>query len=319
MKNNKKSKKYSRKNLNDNCFVLTPDGEVLNRASLSKLNWYVKKELADFEKPIFDMGVYCDCIRLRFEPFNRNIGGNSHFKLNCCVSCGQTENIFCNSIIPSEYKKVLPIFLKSKMSHDNFFFCLKCSDKLLNANKEFSNDLAIKFNCPVKYDSSKYVNDYSKKKARSACIMYNNLELSESRKEEYCNIIKDYFKVDNITDDIILIGTQLSKYKEIEGWKSHGELIVEGIINDYKEAQRKGEEPEFKKWIINYHSNWELFKEYKLNKDFIVKKDFEDENLETFNIFYPFILMWRIRFLEIMQPKYLDKYWSVYSRISMDK
>lgn len=319
MMNNKQSKKYSKKKPIDNCFVLAPDGEILHRTSLSQLKWYVKKELGDLEKPILDMGVYCDCVRLRFEPFKRYIEDyHSNFKFNCCVVCGQTENLFSNSIIPREYKKALPIFLRSRISHDVLLFCLNCGDKLLNANKEFSNDLAVKFNCSVKYAESKYVYDNSTKKVRSACLMYNNdPKLSESRKEECCKIIKDYFKVDNITDDIILIGTQLKKYNKIEGWKSHGEIIVEGIINDYKEAQRKGEEEsDFKKWIINYHNNSELFKEYKLNKDFIVIKGLNDENLETCNAFLPFILMWRIRFLEVMQPKYLPKDWSVYSRIN---
>jgi hypothetical protein len=316
-KQNKWPKKYEKKRLNDNCFVLAPNGQLLHRAPLSRLNWYVNKGLANFEAPILDNGVSCECIKLNFEPFHVDLEDYYiNFKENCCVVCGQTENLTSHSIIPSEYKKALPFFLKTRVSHDILLFCLNCNDKLLNANQEFSNDLAVKFNCPVKYASSKYEIDYSIKKVKKACYMYKNGKLQESEHEEYCNIIKDYFKVDDITDEIIFKSKQLNKYSEVEGYKFHGEIILEGIINDYKEAQRKGEEPEFKKWIVDYHSSWELFKEYKLDKDLVEIKGVKDENMETFNIFYPFILMWRMRFLGIMQPKYLPKYWSVYSRIN---
>lgn len=132
----------------ENCTILAPDGQAICTVDFKKLQWYVKRELAD---PIDER-----TIKLRFEPKGRfgvrrelraggaaeGMGVNADeaamleqrerfyttFKENRCVVCGSEQNMARYNIVPSCYRAFLPT-AQQPGSHDVLLLCVPCHQK----------------------------------------------------------------------------------------------------------------------------------------------------------------------------------------------
>lgn len=118
-----------------NCKVYTPDGTLLFLCLEKRANWYLSRNLATVTStdPLE--------ITLTFTP--KKIGNaasvyNLSKKKNACVCCNETdiEILTKHHVFPSEYRKHMPLTIKSRSSHDIVIMCKDC-------HYEYENEHAI--------------------------------------------------------------------------------------------------------------------------------------------------------------------------------
>lgn len=112
-----------------NCQILSPNGLKLCNCDENKINWYLKRDLAEkiSDKPLV--------IKLKFNP-----GGKGHSEIeeeinqneNCyyvterknqCVVCGNKESFMRYHVVPLLYRRFFPNQYKSHRSHDILLLC----------------------------------------------------------------------------------------------------------------------------------------------------------------------------------------------------
>ncbi|CAL4069078.1 unnamed protein product, partial [Meganyctiphanes norvegica] len=189
-----------------NCQLLAPDDEPLCTCDPKKALWYVEKGLGTLvsEEPIV--------VRLNFEPAGRPQAERDDGKFylqerhNVCVVCGKDQSYIRKNIVPHEYRKFFPDILKDHQSHDVVLLCLPCHRTSNMHDNNFRYKLAEDFEAPIGQEGDVKVRiDRILKLIRSAggALHRNRNVIPPERVVELENIIKEYFKVDIFTDDLI--------------------------------------------------------------------------------------------------------------------
>jgi len=104
----------------DNCIIQAPDGVMLSRCGIKKLNWYVSRGLA------VQVAHDPPTIRLNFEPRGRDGLDDpllTSGKPNICVVCGSTENLTKHHIVPYSFVKHMAVDKKVDVIHDIYPLC----------------------------------------------------------------------------------------------------------------------------------------------------------------------------------------------------
>jgi len=152
----------------ENCTILAPDGQILCTVDRKKLNWYVRRGLADY------VNEEQTEIKLRFEPKGRfgivngqeGIGDEpahvdstdtemqqrehfyTTFKLNRCVVCGAEKNLARYNLVPSCYRAFLPA-VRQPGSHDVLLLCIPCHHRATREHGEsLKASVADRFGLP---------------------------------------------------------------------------------------------------------------------------------------------------------------------------
>lgn len=144
MNNSLKDKLY------DNCSVYSPCGKLMFRCKEKRINWYLKRELAELIE-VEGEGL---CAKLLFEP--KGLGKhNDPFSLekaeNKCVVCGKESNLTRHHVIPSMYRKHFPNKYKSNYHHDVLPICRTCHDEYELTADTLKGELADRFNVRTDY------------------------------------------------------------------------------------------------------------------------------------------------------------------------
>ncbi|KAL2634415.1 hypothetical protein R1flu_005894 [Riccia fluitans] len=130
-----------------NCRIYADDGRLLCFCDRKKLDWYVRRGLAEFvqEEP--------PAVRLLFEPKGRPEDENNEFyiqsKFNRCVGCGESSHYLRYRIIPSCYRQQFPEYLKSHRSHDIVLLCVDCHEAAHKAAEKHKIKIAKEFGVPL--------------------------------------------------------------------------------------------------------------------------------------------------------------------------
>ena len=108
----------------ENCLIQAPDGVVLSRCGMKKVEWYVKHGLAEIIEtdPV-------TTIRLKFEPSGRRGLGDPLLldgKPNICVACGTPDDLTKHHIVPYSFIKYMKIEYKVDIIRDIFPLCQPC-------------------------------------------------------------------------------------------------------------------------------------------------------------------------------------------------
>ena len=111
-----------KKNVYDNCVMLDSAGGIVTRVSKTKMNFYIRKNLA--------IQVDENQFQLNFSPKGRSNDDSflSSFKENRCVVCGTKERLTGHHVVPYSYRKHFPIYLKSHNVYDILPACTECHD-----------------------------------------------------------------------------------------------------------------------------------------------------------------------------------------------
>ncbi|XP_057829947.2 protein RRP6-like 3 isoform X2 [Cryptomeria japonica] len=201
-----------------NCRIYASDGRLLCYCDRKKLDWYIRRDLAELveDNP--------PAIKLLFEPKGRPEDENNQFyiesKKNLCVGCGETNHYLRYRIIPSCYRMHFPEHLKSHRSHDIVLLCVDCHEIAHSAAEKYKKQISVDFEIPLfakkVVDSGKnkrginepeFVGDgggrgVSPLQLRTAAmaLLHHGSAMPKERHEELVLVIKTYFGGRDITD-----------------------------------------------------------------------------------------------------------------------
>lgn len=238
--------------------------------------------------------------------------------------------------------------MKKHLSHDIVLICRLCHAKSLELDYKFSLYLSKKYNIPLSGNGSRisriHINKDAKKiRSISRALLQSNHALPIDIRYQHLTCIKSYFhlnSIDDVSEEVLIKGSNVSIYsitlviyeQNIEypltisiafvyrnDWKSHGELVVQKILNEsYEQAER-----EFNQILLDYSiysDNDNSNKEKENNKgddDDNYHKELIQELKDKYviNNLGNFIKEWRTHFINSMNPQYLPKYWNINQRV----
>ncbi|XP_008487602.1 exonuclease 3'-5' domain-containing protein 2 [Diaphorina citri] len=262
----------------DNCYLLDSLGQVLCTCDRKKAQWYLDKDLGSLvrEDPF--------TVRLSFQPegFDReDCKYYSEEKRNQCVVCGSEErySLVKKYIVPHEYRKYLPDYMKDRRSHDVLLMCYRCHMRSNMKDQAMRKSLARLCNAPLDSKTNKavtHVDEIRKVKSAARALLRHTRtkQLPDERFFDLVSLVDDYFVGDPRYKglsmiQLIQIGSQLCETVQNAEFVSHGQAVV------------------------TYFQ--------------------ERDQLELFET------RWRQHFLETMRPEYLPKHWSLHHNFERRK
>lgn len=221
-------------NLYGNILLLAPDGTPLCRKKQSEILFYLKKDLA----------FYVDekTVKLKFEPSglgHSNLPELLEECLNICAECGTDETLTKHHIIPSQYRKYLPVLYSGYRFFDVIVLCSSCHDSYTLKEFKLVQRLAEQYNAPIggitSYKDEKcHLNKKSLLKAISyAYALTGNHIIPEERKQFLQGYIRNFLNKEPLLEDLEELKS-LSTASENRNFQSHGELVV-NQLTDYNE------------------------------------------------------------------------------------
>ncbi|XP_071518285.1 exonuclease 3'-5' domain-containing protein 2-like isoform X1 [Panulirus ornatus] len=213
-----------------NCQLWAPDDEPLCTCDPKKAFWYVEKGLGELvsEDPVI--------VRLNFEPAGRSLAEREDGKFylqerqNICVVCGKNESYIRKNVVPHEYRKHFPDILKDHQSHDVVLLCIDCHRQSNLHDNTLRSKLAKEFNSPIGTEQDvKVIMDSSLKSVRSAAgaLLQNRARIPQKRIMKLENIVKNFFEIEEITEDHLQNAATLNVNILNENYQAHGQRIYE--------------------------------------------------------------------------------------------
>lgn len=86
-------------------------------------------------------------VQLNFTPAGTS--GTEDHALNICVVCGNDESYMRKSVVPHDYRRHFPPFMKDHHSHDILLTCLQCHSRANSFDDQLRKELAIQYNAPL--------------------------------------------------------------------------------------------------------------------------------------------------------------------------
>ncbi len=181
-----------------NYSILHPDGSLMCHTDKKKVNWYMKKELAEW--------VDETTIKLKFEPKGRGNAGDSEYyaeaRENRCVVCGATENLTLHHVVPYQYRKHFPEHLKSHTSFDILPLCIEHHEEYESLATALNKRLQIQYNAlpainklPPEVEAAKEIGGYI------SALIKSGDKIPQDRRNQLLNKIRLYFKSEDIWFD----------------------------------------------------------------------------------------------------------------------
>ncbi|CAL4211915.1 unnamed protein product [Meganyctiphanes norvegica] len=195
-----------------------------------KALWYVRKNIGTLisENPLI--------VQLHFEPAGRPIdqGEDGEFytkeRLNICVVCGKDDSIIKKHVVPQQYRQFFPLVAKAHLNHDILLLCTECHRNSHIIDNVLMAQLAEEFDAPMGTHLEVMVQiDSSLKAVRNAAgaLFRCREKLPTDKRKEFERVLKDYFKVDKLDDEMIRKAGKLEFKMNNGEFKPHGEKVVE--------------------------------------------------------------------------------------------
>ena len=222
----------------ENCLIQAPDGVVLSRCGMKKIDWYVKNGLADI---VTDDPV--TTIRLRFEPSGRRGLGDPLLldgKPNICVVCGTNKKLTKHHIIPYSFIKHMQIEYKVDIIRDIFPLCQSCHGDYEKHSQEKRKEMAAALDIPMYGLKSEETKKVRKAMGAAAALQKYNGSIPEDKKDEMRNVLKEFLGKSEITNDDL---TAIRRYKITErpDYINFSKHVAERVT-DYSEFAREWRE-----------------------------------------------------------------------------
>jgi len=213
--------------LYNNCILEAPDGQQLCTCDTKKALWYVEKERGTItcENPL--------TVRLNFEPAGRPSSEYDQYylldKANKCVVCGQENSMLRKNIVPHDYRRHFPTFLKDHKSHDILLLCLDCHSECCVHDNRLRNQLAVECSAPVgteKDVKTKLDKGLNAVQRASNALLTSRQVMPASRVSELEDVIKTYYQVDVVTPEVLQMGSNLQIRIPNADYIPHGLKVV---------------------------------------------------------------------------------------------
>jgi cobalt/nickel-transporting P-type ATPase D len=277
--------KVGSKNLNsENWRVYHPSGRHMFTCGEKKADWYLKRNLA--------ISIGIKKIQFTFDPKGDGFEDNEVFgrsmRITRCVVTGSINNLQRHHIVPYCYRTYFPNQFKSKNHHDVVLI-----NDIIHSNYE------------------QHANSYKDEIAR----IYD-VKTIEELNTEYTLKLREIGKER---------GMVLNTFHSL--FKSYGKVDNKVIV---EKLHFISEKTNIDYQIISNCSYLQLYKIYLFLKEENEKEvnGFKEENrifydhgyrvvqkLSTEEMIMDFVKLWRVHFIETMQPKYMPKGWSINFRI----
>jgi hypothetical protein len=205
--------------------VLSPDGILMFRCDLKKINWYIKRDLAEF----LDERT----IKLKFKPNglgNHNKSFGLSLMENKCVVCGSDEFLTKHHVVPISYRKHFPIELKSHNFHDVLSMCANCHESYERKADLIKLEISKKYNAPINGEIIDRKNEVKWSKIAST-LLGDYSKIPKSRIKQLKSDIKSHFNIKRLTNKRL---KNISSIKSTVIKKTHGEIVL-GSITDIQE------------------------------------------------------------------------------------
>ncbi len=266
---------YRQEQIYGNCSVLHPDGTLMFRCDVDRINWYLDRDLAEVvsENPTV--------IRLTFWPRGKGHMGEPFYlskKDNRCVVCGATEYLTRHHAVPHCYRRYFPEHLKSRSSHDVLPVCVACHEEYEKEAHNLKKEIAAKYNLPINGGGrvdDQPAREYSAARgAANALLKYSDVIPADKQLVLRARITS-YLKKEPTDKDIEWLANiprqgRASKHLGQEGLFSHGKAVVEKLedVDEFVIMWRKHfvdtMNPKFlnKHWDVNHRvrTKWQNLK-----------------------------------------------------------
>ena len=222
----------NKNNLYGNHRVYAPDGTLMFFGNNKKVNWYLKRNLAEVIKQDGESMH----IRLLFEPNGKGHKSDDPYYLtekeNKCVVSGDTDisNLTKHHIVPYMYRKHFPMEYKSRTSHDLVLMTRKEHRNYENQADVLKKELLVELDIPL----IKEINLTEIRPGKLAnTILRHGSVIPEDNLEKLKNEYKTLTGLEPIEENFI-ISVELASNDD--KWKSkkvvdYGKLVVEKIDN----------------------------------------------------------------------------------------
>lgn len=185
------------KGLYDNCVMLSQSGDFMCYISRKKLDWYVKKDLAE--------QIDDTTIQLNFKPKGPGHKHDEYYqeeRINQCVVCGVKEKLTKHHVVPYQYRKHFPPMFNSHTHFDVLMVCKNCHDRYeptaQKRNKQICEDLNVPFQQKDSVESQLY------KKIKSIChtLMEHSDKIPTERQIDLLKELSRLYGRDIILEDL---------------------------------------------------------------------------------------------------------------------
>lgn len=174
-------------------------------------------------------------VRLKFEPAGRARGGPGDFyrgmKENKCVVCGRADDLLRKNVVPHEYRKLFPLVMKSKTSHDIVLLCLPCHQLSNMKDQTIRRKLEMEYSAPLKETFLPEEIEATialKKDQRAARALLKEKNIPEWRKIELKeSLMKSYPDQEISTDFLQFLMNKEKEHKLSSCTASHAEIVVD--------------------------------------------------------------------------------------------
>lgn len=200
--------------------VLSPEGILMFRCDLKKINWYLNRDLAE--------KIDDKTIRLKFKP--NGLGNhNKPFGLslmeNKCVVCGDDKFLTRHHVVPISYRKYFPLEIKSHNFHDVLSMCVSCHDsyerKADILKQKLSDDYDAPLNGLVEKDEL-LLRLYK----LSSVLLSGDKNIPNYRIKEVKTEIKSLLNISRLTRKKLI---EISNFKSTKVSKTHGEMVISKV------------------------------------------------------------------------------------------
>lgn len=204
--------------------VFSPEGQLMFRCCQSKVDWYLKRNLA---KVISE-----NVVQLCFVPNGKGHSDDPFYLQvmeNKCVVCGEKDDLTKHHVVPHSYRKHFPSEFKDYASHDVLSICVVCHHKYESKANELKQILVTTYNAPINGQGMKRDNNilYFKKIA-IAILTYKGV-MPVKRLQQLYDVIEIY--LNKIPTDKDLEDLSKLNFDDFSEYKSHSRLVMEQITN----------------------------------------------------------------------------------------
>ena len=212
-----------------NCVMLSPDGTVLCRCNMKKIQWYLTRNLAHVtqEDPF--------TIQLDFKPKGNGHASHPYYvteKKNICVCCGGSIGLTKHHCVPRCFRRFFPEQHKSHSCHDIVLLCRDCHERYEN----YADQLKIKI--VDQYGIIRHVPMQPIQleliivlKAVRALLRHRDC-IPPARICELENQIKVYLKKDTLAEeDLLNLNNQCVRHQHQDEDDAFGKRVVDNLTD----------------------------------------------------------------------------------------
>lgn len=216
-----------RTNLYGNYRIQGPDGNEMFHCNNQKALWYLNRDLVEIvsqDPPI---------LRLKFIPNGPGHTDDVYYltsKVNQCVVCGCQTGLNRHHVVPSLYRKHLPLYIKDHSYHDVLLLCLPCHEKYEESANVLKKEIAEELGIKLDFAGGELYDPTIGPIVKSAvALLRHGDKIPEPRREYLLDFVRNWCGKKEITKEDLEAASKLNAWHKNEEYIDHGQQVVAAI------------------------------------------------------------------------------------------